>query len=93
MGKVDCTEGMDTFEESGRPQCQQETARAAAESQHEAFGQQLTHQAGFRGAECLSYGQLALAHGSAHEQEVADVHARDEQNDADDDHEQRCAAG
>ena len=29
--------------------------------------------------------------GSAHEQEVADVHARDEQNDADDDHEQRCA--
>ena len=83
--------GHDTFEDSGRPDCQHEAACAAADSQHEAFGQQLTYQARFRGAECLSYGQFAPAQGPAHEQEVADVHARDEQNDADDDHEQRCA--
>ena len=91
MGKVDPHRGHDTFEDSGRPDCQQEAARAGADSQHEAFGQQLTHQAGFRGAERLSCGQFAPAQGPADEQEVADVHARDEQHDADDDHQQRCA--
>ena len=91
IGKGRLHRGHDTFEDSGRPDCQHEAACAAADSQHEAFGQQLTYQARFRGAECLSYGQFAPAQGPAHEQEVADVHARDEQNDADDDHEQRCA--
>jgi hypothetical protein len=91
MGERRSRRGHDTYEDAGRPDCQQEAARAAADSQHEAFSQQLTYQARVRGAECLSYGQFAPAQGPAHEQEVADVHARDEQNDGDDDHEQRCA--
>jgi len=85
--------GRGPFEESGRPDGQQEAARAAADRQHEAFGQELPHQARSRGAECLPNGELALAQRSAHQQQVADVHAGDEQHDAHDNHEQRCAQG
>src|SRR6185503_12623302 len=37
------------------------------------------------------HGQLTLANRPTHEQEVADVDARDDQHEADDDHEERRA--
>ena len=66
---------------------------AADDRQHDAFGQQLADDPAARAADRRADRDLAPAAGRAHEQEVRDVGAGDEQHEADgaDQHEQRRA--
>ena len=66
-------------------------ASPAGDSQHAAFGEELTHQPAASGAERGAHGQLALPRRSAREQQVRDVGAGDQQDECDgaEQHEQR----
>ena len=66
----------------------------ADSSQNNAFGQQLAKNAGTPGTKCGANGDLARAHIAAGEQEVRDVSAGDQQDEADRTHQdQNRAAG
>jgi hypothetical protein len=57
--------------------------RSAGDCQHETFGQELHGDARAAGAERTADRDLPLAHGTAHEQQVRDVHAADQHDEAD----------
>ena len=52
-------------------------------SQHDALDQILQHQPRAAGAECRTYRQLPSARGASHHQQVADVRARNQQDERD----------
>ena len=56
---------------------------AADQAEDHALGEQLADQAAATGAERGPHGDLALARRRAREQQVRDVHARDQQHEAD----------
>jgi hypothetical protein len=57
--------------------------RAADERQQQAFGEELPHQSSARRAERKTDGDFSLAHEPAGDQQVGDVGARDQKNQAD----------
>ncbi len=60
-----------------------EAEDAAGDGKHHAFGEQLADDAGAAGTHGGADGEFALAAGGAHEQEIGDVGAGDEQHEAD----------
>jgi hypothetical protein len=58
-----------------------ETGDAAERRQAQAFGEQLAHQASAAGAEGEPYGHLAVARGSARQQQVAKIGAGDQEHE------------
>ena len=74
-------------------QAEEEPAHTAQAREHEPLGQHLADETTLPRAERGPDGQLAIAPGSTHQQEVGDVRARDEQHEQDEDLEEieRCA--
>jgi hypothetical protein len=66
----------------------EETGDAAERGENDAFGEELADDAGARGSEGGAEGHLRFAAHAADEQEIGDVAAGDEENDAGDPHEQ-----
>src|SRR5439155_24082044 len=60
-----------------------QTDRAAERSEHDAFRQQLTNNAGARCTERAANGDLALANGAAREEKIRHVGARNQQHEGD----------
>ena len=86
-GRVDGEQRADADDAENRPE------HAAGERQHDALGQQLAHDAAAARADGGAHGNLAPPAGRAHEQQVGDVRAGDQQHEADgaDEHQQRRA--
>ena len=66
--------------------------RPAGDRQHQAFGEELAHDAPAPGAEGQPQGHLALARRGARQEQAGDVGAGDQQHDADDGHQHDAAA-
>ena len=69
-----------------------EAEHAAGERQHDALGQQLADDAAAAGADRRADRDLAPPAGRAHQQQVRDVRARDQQHEADGAGEHRAAS-
>ena len=65
------------------PEREHDAERAAAEGEHGALGAEPSQQITASGAECRAHGGLVRARRRAHEQQVGDVRARDQQNQGD----------
>ena len=63
------------------PRRDDETHERGESSEHEAFGKQLLDDAPARGAERFAQGQLGAPRLAAHQQQVRDVRARDQQHE------------
>ena len=75
--------GVDRQQRANARHAEREAEDAADQRQHDAFGEQLPHDAAAPGAQGRAHRNLAPASGRAHEQQVRDVRARDQQHEAD----------
>ncbi len=73
-------------EQAAEPAGEDEAEHGAESREHEALAQELPRQPGARRAERQAHAQLVPPRRRAREQQVGDVGARDEQHEADDDH-------
>ncbi len=71
-------------ERPGHPVADDETGRAAEAREDESFGHHLPDQPEATRAKCGADGHLALAGRGSHEQQVRDVHAREQQHEGGD---------
>ena len=87
-GKNPCSSGNVAFEEGVAPSRKQEAACPTRDGEHEALRQKLLQHSMATGAQRPPQREFSLSHGSANEEQIADVHARNQQHQADDDGEE-----
>ena len=75
--------GVDGQQRADADHADHQPEHAAHRRQHDALGQQLPHDAAAAGADRGADRDLALADGRAHQQQVGDVGARDQQDEGD----------
>ena len=75
--------GVDGEQRANADDAEDGAEHAAGERQDDALGEQLTHDAAAAGANCRPDSDLSTPAGRAHEQQVGNVRARNQQDEAD----------